>query len=64
MNNGENMVYDYQNKGFSNTFMDAEVFYEKRSKSVIKRREELMRKKEEMNRTKIEAKYQKIEQLK
>jgi len=37
--------------------VDPEVFYEKRSKSVIKRREELLRKKEELNRSKIEAKY-------
>lgn len=31
---------------FNNTYLDAELLYEKRSKSVVKRREELIRKKE------------------
>jgi len=39
---GESMT-----KSFCNTFIDPELFYEKRSKSVIKRREEIIRKKED-----------------
>lgn len=43
---------------FNNTnYIDAELLYEKRSKSVIKRREEILKKKEQENRVKIEAKY-------
>jgi len=44
-------------QSFNNTYIDAEALYEKRSKSVIKRRDEMLRKKIEENRVKIEAKY-------
>lgn len=46
---------------FNNTYLDAEMLYQKRSKSVIKRREEIIKKKEFEARLKIEAKYQKID---
>lgn len=42
---------------FNNSYIDAEVLYQQRSKSVLKRREEMLRRKELENRIKIEAKY-------
>jgi hypothetical protein len=56
--NKEAMISHYQQQQlFNNTYIDAELLYEKRSKSVVKRREELIKKKEEDGRTKIQAKY-------
>jgi hypothetical protein len=48
---------EYTQQFFNNTYMDAELLYEKRSKSVIKRREDMQKKKASEQQHKIEAKY-------
>ena len=64
-----NRMFDKYNQNlceqqqFNHTYMDAELLYEQRSKSVIKRRDEIVRKKELETRLKVEAKYQKIDQI-
>lgn len=41
---------EQQEKTLNNTYLDAEMLYEKRSKSVLKRRDEMQKKKEDDKR--------------
>ena len=53
-NNKDVYIYNPNN-------IDLEMLYERKSKSVMKRRDELQKQKEQKNREKLEKKYQRME---
>ena len=48
---------EYRIDGGMNSQLDPEILYEKRSKSVLKRKQELEKKRDEENKQKVERKY-------